>query len=106
MPLGQLTTSSAQVFVFGLWKIIQTYQPNPLTALFFFITATCAAFAFVTTYLLTLYGAAAGGVYGFVKLAESNMQIEGERRRNIQGGRIPPRNQQRNQWGGNRPHYQ
>lgn len=96
------------MFVFGLWKIIQTYQPNPLTALFFFITATCAAFAFVTTYLLTLYGAAAGGVYGFVKLAESNMQIEGERRRNIQGGRLPPRQQQQqqNQWGGNRPHYQ
>ncbi len=87
------TISRAQVFIFGLWKIIQTYQPNPLTALFFFITAVCAAFAFVTTYLLTLYGDAAGGVYGFVKLAESNMRIEGDRRRNIQGGRLPPRQQ-------------
>ncbi|KAL9180029.1 hypothetical protein ACHAXT_007999 [Thalassiosira profunda] len=89
------------IFVFGLWSIVRTYQPNPLTALFFFVTASCAAFAFVSTYLMAMYGAAAGGVYGMVKLAESNMRIEGGgggRRRVIRGGRV--------ERGGYRPHYQ
>ena len=96
------------IFIFGLWKIVQTYQPNPLTALFFFLTASCAAFAFVSTYLFAMYGAAAGGVYGMVKLAESNPNMinNGQRgggRRHIQGGRV---NRTRDPWGGNRAHYQ
>jgi hypothetical protein len=91
-----------QIFIFGLWGIIQTYQPNPLTGLFFFITATCVAFAFVSTYLLTLYACAAGGLYGFAKIAETNMRIEGGGgRREIRGGRIDPTG-----GGHNRPHYQ
>merc|ERR1712232_1080239 len=93
------------IFIFGLWGIIQTYQPNPLTALFFFVTAACAAFAFVSTYLLTLYGATAGGLYGMAKVAESNMRLEGgaRGRRHIQGGRVY---RQQQQWGNARPHYQ
>jgi hypothetical protein len=55
-----------------LWSIIKSYQPNPLVALVFFLSATCAAFAFVTTYLLAIYGATAGGLYGMAKLAETN----------------------------------
>lgn len=97
------------IFIFGLWKIIQTYQPSPLTALFFFVTATCAAFAFVSTYLFALYGAAAGGVYGMVKMAETNRRIEGGGgRRNIQGGRVNRSGGGQNPWGNhqNRPHYQ
>ena len=66
-----------QIFIFGLWGIIRTYQPNPLTGLFFFVTASCAAFAFVSSYLMFLFGAAGGGLYGMAKLAESNMRIEG-----------------------------
>ena len=101
------TQHKRQIFIFGLWGIVRTYQPNPLTALFFFVTAACAAFAFVTTYLLALYGAAAGGVYGMAKMAETNMRLEGGRgrgggRRYIQGGRV---HRQQNPWG-NRPHYQ
>eukprot|EP00591_Stephanopyxis_turris_P007850 CAMPEP_0195524330 /NCGR_PEP_ID=MMETSP0794_2-20130614/24083_1 /TAXON_ID=515487 /ORGANISM="Stephanopyxis turris, Strain CCMP 815" /LENGTH=286 /DNA_ID=CAMNT_0040654525 /DNA_START=137 /DNA_END=997 /DNA_ORIENTATION=+ len=80
------------VFIFGLWSIIKSYQPDPLTAMAFFLSAVCAAFAFVTTYLLLFYGAAAGGLYGVAKLAESNARIEG-----AQGQRRPVRN---------RPHYQ
>ena len=96
-----------QIFIFGLWKIIQTYQPNPLTALFYFITASCAAFAFVSTYLFALFGAAAGGVYGMAKMAETNLRIDGGgggRRRQIRGGRI----QRGGGYGGGygRPHYQ
>lgn len=98
-----------QIFIFGLWGIIRTYQPNPLTGLFFFVTASCAAFAFVSSYLMFLFGAAGGGLYGMAKLAESNMRIEGgggggggQQRRDIRGGRID-----RTGGGGyNRPHYQ
>ena len=82
-----------QIFIFGLWGIIRTYQPNPLTGLFFFVTASCAAFAFVSSYLMVLFGAAGGGLYGMAKLAESNMRIAGGgrgqgQRRDIHGGRI------------------
>ena len=60
------------IFIFGLWSIIQIYQPNPLVAVVFFLSAACAAFAFVTSYLLAIYGATAGGLYGMAKLAETN----------------------------------
>lgn len=64
-------------FIFGLWTIVRSYQPNPLTALAFFLSAVCAAFAFVTTYLFAVYGAAAGGIYGVAKIAENQMRLEG-----------------------------
>ncbi len=71
-------------FVFGLWSIVRSYQPNPLTAVAFFIGASCAAFAFVSTYLLAIYGAAAGGVYGLAKVVESNARLEqGRRHQNV-----------------------
>lgn len=60
------------IFVIGLWSIVRSYQPNPIVAVVFFISAACAAFAFVTTYLLAIYGATAGGLYGMAKLAETN----------------------------------
>lgn len=62
-------------FIFGLWGIVKSYQPDPFTALIFFLAAVCAGFAFVSTYLLVMYGAAAGGVYGMAKMAESNLRI-------------------------------
>mmetsp|Transcript_29344 Transcript_29344/g.53727 ORF Transcript_29344/g.53727 Transcript_29344/m.53727 type:complete len:298 (-) Transcript_29344:165-1058(-) len=65
------------IFIFGLWSIVRSYQPNPVTAVAFFLSASCAAFAFVSTYLLALYGAAAGTVYGAAKLAESQRRLEG-----------------------------
>jgi hypothetical protein len=73
---------------------VKSYQPNPIVAAFFFIGAACAAFAFVASYLLAIYGAAAGGVYGVLKVAESNA-----RARINDGGR----GQQA--YMGNRPHY-
>lgn len=95
------------IFVFGLWSIVKSYQPDPLTAVLFFVLAACAGFAFVSTYLLALYGAAAGGVYGLAKVAESNsqrIQAEGGRgggRRYVRDGHVNP-----TMGGGGRPHYQ
>lgn len=83
------------IFVFGLWSIIKDYQTNPATALLFFIGAFSAAFAFVATYLIGMFGAAAGGVYGVVKLAETNNRA-----------RLQHPQQQRGGYVNNRPHYQ
>jgi cation transport ATPase len=80
-------------FVFGLWSIIRSYQPNPLVAVVFFICAACAACSFVLTYVLLIYGAAAGGVYSLVKLGES-------------GARARLQQPRRGEYVYNRPHYQ
>jgi ABC-type multidrug transport system fused ATPase/permease subunit len=82
------------MFVIGLWSVVRSYQPNPIVALLFFIGAACAAFSFVMTYLFALYGAAAGGVYGVLKFAETNARAQ----------RLGQGRQQ--QHVGNRPHYQ
>ncbi|KAG7346697.1 hypothetical protein IV203_005766 [Nitzschia inconspicua] len=81
------------MFVIGLWSIVRSYQPNPIVAVLFFVGAACAAFSFVATYLLAIYGAAAGGVYGVLKVAESNARAQ------IGQGRGQPGYVQ------NRPHY-
>jgi len=85
------------IFVFGLWSIVRSYQPNPVTAVVFFVSAVCAAFAFVSSYLLMLYTAAAGSLYGAAKLAESQRRLEGG------GGGY---RRQRVQYAGGRPHWQ
>mmetsp|Transcript_10162 Transcript_10162/g.25457 ORF Transcript_10162/g.25457 Transcript_10162/m.25457 type:complete len:298 (+) Transcript_10162:94-987(+) len=64
------------MFVIGLWSIVRSYQPNPIVAVFFFVCAACAAFSFVASYLLAMYGAAAGGVYGVLKVAENNLRLQ------------------------------
>mmetsp|Transcript_7359 Transcript_7359/g.10741 ORF Transcript_7359/g.10741 Transcript_7359/m.10741 type:complete len:290 (+) Transcript_7359:80-949(+) len=85
------------VFVFGLWGVVRDYQANPLVAVTFFLTASCAAFAFVATYLMGLFGAAGGGLYGLAKVAESSQQNA----RLNQG-----QHYQQRRYMGNRPHYQ
>jgi len=75
------------IFIFGLWSIVRSYQPNPIVAVLFFISAACAAFAFVTSYLLAIYGATAGGLYGVAKLAETNARaarLQDGRRQHIE----------------------
>jgi len=74
------------IFLFGLWSIVRSYQPNPITALAFLIGASCAAFAFVSTYLFAIFGVAAGGVFGVAKVAEANARIQmdpGRQRQNV-----------------------
>jgi len=87
------------VFIFGLWGVVRDYQANPIIAVFFFLTTACAAFAFVATYLMGMFGAAIGGVYGLAKVAESN-----QGRLNQGGGRQQQQQQQR--YMGHRPHYE
>mmetsp|Transcript_3382 Transcript_3382/g.6207 ORF Transcript_3382/g.6207 Transcript_3382/m.6207 type:complete len:136 (+) Transcript_3382:42-449(+) len=99
--------TNLQIFICGLWNIIHSYQPNPLTAHFFFVTAACAAFAFVSTYLFAIYGAAAGGVYGMVKMAETYRRIVGGGGRRDIRGVTDERSGGQNPWGNqNQAHYQ
>jgi len=84
-------------FIGGLWSIIRSYQANPLTAVAYFVCAACAAFSFVASYLLAVYGAAATSVYGVLKLAETSSRAQ----------RIGQGQQQRyvGYTAGDRPHY-
>lgn len=64
--------SALAFFVIGLWNILRSYQPNPVTAVVVFLLASAAATSFVVSYLLAMTGAAAAGVYGVAKLAETS----------------------------------
>lgn len=64
------------MFVIGLWAIVKSYQPNPFMAVVFFLAAATAAFSFVATYLMAVYGAAAASVYGVLKLAETSARAQ------------------------------
>jgi predicted membrane protein len=82
------------IFIVGLWSIVRNYQANPIVALLFFICAASAAFTFVVSYLLAIFGATAGGLYGMAKLAETQ-----------QRARIQQPGGQRERMG-QRPHYE
>jgi cytochrome bd-type quinol oxidase subunit 1 len=61
-------------FWFGLWSLVRDYEANPLVAALIFVGAAAAAFAYVVSYLLAIYGATAGSVYGVLKVAESTQR--------------------------------
>lgn len=89
------------IFVFGLYSIVTSYQPNVFVAVGFFICATAAAFALVASFLMAMYGTAAGGLYGVAKVAEANMRLEGQRNGGGGGGY----RQQNIGGGGRRAHW-
>jgi hypothetical protein len=64
------------VFMGGLYGLIQSFQPDAVSALAFFGLASLAAISFALTWLLGLYVATAGTVYVGAKLISSNMRIE------------------------------
>jgi len=81
-------------FIIGLWTIVKSFQPDPITAVIFFCGVSIAAFSFVVTYLLAVYSAAAVGVYSVLKVGESAARA-----------RIAEQQRQRVQYGGGRAHY-
>mmetsp|Transcript_62322 Transcript_62322/g.140951 ORF Transcript_62322/g.140951 Transcript_62322/m.140951 type:complete len:295 (+) Transcript_62322:65-949(+) len=89
------------VFVFKLWGLISAYSPGPATAAVYFCLASCAATAFVATYLLVLYGAAAGSVAFVAKVAvDHNRRIANDPARRAQYLRAQQAQQ------GRRQHYE
>jgi hypothetical protein len=47
-----------------------------MVSILIFVGASAAATSFVATYLLALYGAAAGGIYGLARLAETTAMAQ------------------------------
>jgi len=89
------------VFVFRLWSVVSSYQPDPATALAFYTVALLAASACVITYLACLYGAAAGSVAVVAKaIVDHNHRLNSDPRYRAQRVQYqyPPRGTQR-------PHY-
>ena len=75
--LMNFTMGLAMALIFfwtSLWGIVRSYEPNLLFAVLMFICAAAAGFSYVITYILAIYGAAAGGVYGLLKVAESSQR--------------------------------
>ena len=58
----------------SLWGIVRSYEPNPAVAALLFLCAAAAGFSVVLSYILAIYGAAAGGVYGLAKVAETTQR--------------------------------
>jgi cytochrome bd-type quinol oxidase subunit 1 len=85
-------------FVFGLWSIIKSYQTNPIVAVLVFCGAAAAAFAFVMSYLMAIFGAAGFSVYGLLKVAETSQRAQ--RLQNGGAGGAGEREQVQH-----RPHY-
>ena len=74
-------------FVYYLWDLVTSYQPDKLTAVAFFMLASITAASLVASYLAAMYAAAAGTVYVAAKAA-ANLQLQngangGARRQNI-----------------------
>ena len=89
------------VFIYKLWGVITTYQADPVSAVAFWVMASCAAFSMVATYLGLMFGTAGTAVYSMAKAAEANARLEGNRPR---GQR--PIGYARQQQYGQRAHYQ
>ena len=95
--LMNFTMGLAMALIFfwtSLWGIVRSYEPNPLVATFLFLCSAAAGFSYVISYILAIYGAAAGGVYGLLKVAESSQRAH-----------IGQAQQQQRMGYNNRPHY-
>ena len=64
------------VFWWKLYGVISSYAPDPFTALLYFLAAGISATACVATYLLVLYGAAAGSVVAVAKVIVDNKRCD------------------------------
>ena len=68
------------VFLYKLWGLTMSYQPDPLSALAFSASAALAATSMVATYLFAMYFCAASGVAAVGAAAAAQARIEGQRR--------------------------
>jgi len=68
-------------FVWYLWDVVKSYNPSFATAVTFFALAFIAGATVVVSFLMTMYGAAAGTVYVAAKAAHNSARLEGGQRR-------------------------
>jgi len=75
-------TGTLIAFVWYLWSMVTTYQPNVFVATAFFALATITATSLIVTFLVGLYFSAAGSAFVIVKAAGPNFRLgDGGRRR-------------------------
>lgn len=67
-------------FMWSLWALIQSYQPDPVTGAAFYACAVLAAASMVATYLFAMYFCAASGVAAIGAAAAAQARLEGQRR--------------------------
>lgn len=58
-------------FLFSVWNVIWSYQPDPVSTLAFAAMASLAAVSLLATWLLGLAAVGVTGVYAVAKLAET-----------------------------------
>ena len=58
-------------FLFSVWTVIWSYQPDPVSTLAFAVMASLAAMSLLATWLLGLAAVGVTGVYAVAKLAET-----------------------------------
>lgn len=71
-------------FVFSLGSVVYSYQPDPFSAITFYVLGLIGAASVIGGYLIGLYGLTAGAVYAVGKVAVRQMAIEEERKRRLQ----------------------
>ncbi|CAN0449347.1 unnamed protein product, partial [Laminaria digitata] len=58
-------------FLFSVWQIIWSYNPDPLSTMAFFAMASLGAVSLLATWLLGMAAVGVGGVYAVAKMAET-----------------------------------
>lgn len=58
-------------FLFSVWNVIWSYQPDPISTMAFAAMASLAAVSLLATWLLGLAAVGVTGVYAVAKLAET-----------------------------------
>eukprot|EP00287_Rhodomonas_sp_CCMP768_P004683 CAMPEP_0196724270 /NCGR_PEP_ID=MMETSP1091-20130531/6195_1 /TAXON_ID=302021 /ORGANISM="Rhodomonas sp., Strain CCMP768" /LENGTH=286 /DNA_ID=CAMNT_0042066371 /DNA_START=8 /DNA_END=864 /DNA_ORIENTATION=+ len=61
-------------FIWSLWELIRSYQPDMFTAVAAFLLFTITACSMVATYLLALYGTVGATLYMGARTVASNMR--------------------------------
>ena len=69
-------------FAWSSIGVIRSFQTSPIVGILFFAGALLAALAFATTWLFIIFGGVAAATIATVKLAATNVRIEGNPARN------------------------
>ncbi|CAN0443553.1 unnamed protein product, partial [Scytosiphon promiscuus] len=58
-------------FLFGVWNVIWSYQPDPISSLAFAAMASLGAISLLATWLLGMAAVGVTGIYAVGKIAET-----------------------------------
>lgn len=70
-------------FFFSLLSMVYSYQPDPFSALAFFVLGFVGAASVISAYLIGMYGLVAGGTYAVGKMLLRDAMLEQEQRQRL-----------------------